>query len=113
MSRPSQITNFIRERLAEDRLARRIDEGYYNSILEIVKVHDEIWPVLAQEPPQLQKIETVADFNTVSYQLRQNMEWHTRDSYVKKFGVEAPTNTIVLAFARIWKSHADFLPEWA
>lgn len=109
---PTAITNFIRERLAEDRLARRVSEAYYVSMLEIVKVHDEIWPVLLTEPPALQKIETVTDFNTVSYQLRQNIEWHTRDSYVKKFGTDPPTNPIVGAFARIWEGHVDFQPQW-
>lgn len=107
------ITDFIRERLAEDRLARRISEEYYNSMLEIVKVHDEIWPVLTQEPPQLQQVQTVDDFNTVAYQLRQNMEWHTRDSYIKRFGQDPPTNTIVLSLARIWKTHDNFQLAWA
>ena len=111
--RPSAITSFIRERLVEDRLANRITVEYFDSMLEIIKIHDEIWPVLTTEPPALQKIETVTDFNTVSFQLRQNIEWHTRDSYVKRFGTEAPTNPIVLSFARIWKTHADFLDEWS
>lgn len=108
----SEITQFIRARLAEDRLASRISAAYYLALLEIVKTHDEIWPVLTTEPPALQKIETVADFDTVSYQLRQNIEWHTRDSYVKRFGNEAPTNPIVLAFAQIWEGHVDFQSEW-
>lgn len=108
----SEITQFIRERLAEDRLASRISAAYYLAMLEIVKVHDEIWPVLTTEPPALQKIETVSDFNTVAFQLRQNIEWHTRDSYVKRFGAEAPTNPIVLSFARIWSDHPNFKSEW-
>lgn len=109
----TDITDFIRERLAEDRLARKISQEYYDAVLEIIKVHDELWPVLAQEPPELQTIRTVEDFNTVSYQIRQNMEWHTRDSFVKRFGQDPPTNTIVLAFARIWKTHDNFQLAWA
>jgi hypothetical protein len=109
----TEITDFIRERLAEDRLARRVSEDYYNSMLEIIKIHDEIWPVLTQEPAELQKVETVADFHTVAYQMRQNIEWHTRDSYIKRFGAEPPTNPIVLSFARIWKSHDSFQIIWS
>lgn len=97
----TEIASFIRERLAEDRLNRQITPAYYESMLAVVKTHDEIWPVLAQDPPALEKIETVADFNTVVYQLRQNIEWHTRDSYIKRFGQDPPTNIIVLSFARI------------
>lgn len=107
------ITDFIRERLAEDRLNRHIDEDYYHQILEICKVHDEVWPVLTQEPPELQTVRTVDDFNTVAYQMRQNIEWHTRDSYVKRFGTDPPTNPIVLALARIWKTHDNFQLAWA
>ena len=109
----TEITDFIRERVTEDRLARRISKEWYESVLEICKVHDELWPVLTTEPPQLQKIETVEDFNTVSFQLRQNVEWHTRDSYVKRFGTDPPTNPIVLSFARIWKTHDNFQLAWA
>lgn len=109
----TDITDFIRERLAEDRIARRISKEWYESILEICKVHDEIWPVLTTEPPELQVVKTVDDFNTVAYQMRQNIEWHTRDSYVKKFGTDPPTNPIVLSIARIWKTHDNFQLVWA
>lgn len=109
----TEITDFIRERAAEDRLARRVTKEWYEAVLEIVKLHDEIWPILTQEPPELQKVETVTDFNTVAYQMRQNIEWHTRDSYMKRFGQEPPTNPIVLSFARIWKTHDNFQLVWA
>jgi hypothetical protein len=109
----TEITDFIRERLAEDRLKGFITQDYYNSMLEIVKVHDAIWPILTQEPPELQKVETVSDFHTVAYQMRQNIEWHTRDSYVKRFGQDPPTNPIVLSLARIWKTHDNFQPAWS
>lgn len=107
------ITDFIRENLAIDRIHRRISKEYYEAMLELVKTHDELWPVITQEPPALQVINSVSDFNTVSYQLRQNMEWHTRDSYIKHFGQDPPTNTIVLSLARIWRSREGFQPEWA
>lgn len=99
--------------MAEDRLAHRISIEWYLAMLEILKIHDATWQVLVQEPLALQKIETVADFNTVSYQLRQNIEWHTRDSYIKRFGQDPPTNPIVLNLARIWKAHSDFQDKWS
>ena len=76
-------------------------------------MHDEIWPVMTQEKPELEQIRTVDDFHTVAYQLRQNIEWHTRDSYKQRFGMDAPTNPIVISFAKIWKDHPDFKPEWS
>lgn len=109
----SKITDFIRERLVEDFLGRRVSKEWYVATLDIIKVHDEIWPVLAYGPkPTLSRIDSVNDFNTVSFQLQQNMEWHTRDSYFKKFGEDPPTNPIVLSLARIWKSHPNFQSEW-
>lgn len=109
----TEITDFIRERLAEDRLNRHIDEDYYHNILELVKLHEETWPVLAQEHPKYEPIKTIEDYNQVAIKLTQHIEWHTRDSYIKRFGTDPPLNPVVLAFARIWKTHANFQEAWA
>lgn len=42
----TEITNFIRERMAEDRLAHRISIEWYLAMLEILKIHDATWQVL-------------------------------------------------------------------
>jgi hypothetical protein len=106
------ITDFIRERATEDRAYGRISQEYFQAILHILHTHQQ-WPVLLQQKPDsYQNIKTAADFNTVSYAIRHNLEWATRESYVARFGTEPPTDPIVLALARIWKTHANFLPEW-
>jgi hypothetical protein len=106
------ITNFIRERAAEDRLRHELSIEMYMAILEILKIH-ESWPVLMEYQPEPMQIQTVEDFNQVSYSIRQQIDWHTQKSYQERFGEDPPTTPIVLAYARVWRSHDDFDQAWA
>ena len=101
----SKIVDFIKERMVEDRLSNHVSGPWYDSIYEIL--------VLISHKPEPVVVNSVDDYNTVSYALKSNIEWHTRKTYVERFGEEPPTNPIVLALARVWKTHPNFDLSWA
>lgn len=106
------IVEFIRERSLSDLLDDKIENEYHNAILSILLTHKE-WPVLIHRKPEPMQIETIKDFNSVRYSLIENIEWGTRQSYVERFGEQAPTTPILKALAKIWDWHPDYNVAWA
>jgi hypothetical protein len=117
------IETFLLTRLAEmqravadfpDGLAKSVAQQALEVQVHIVQFHQS-WPVLVESPPELSTVvhDFDAQFNNVTYQMQQRIQWLTQEEYRRKFGSEPPTAPFLRAMAQQFRGHPDFDPEWA
>lgn len=110
---PKSIEEFIEDRL----VGMESWSGYVipwlaaiASIRDILEWHKN-WPVLVEGPPKYEQVRAFhPDF--AAYQISQQMEWITRQEYIRRFGEEPPTAPLLRKIACHFSWHEDFNEEW-
>lgn len=88
---------------------RAVIAGLASQLKAVVEWHKN-WPVLVEEGP---KFDMMPDgFDTVQYKMSKRMAWLTQEEYVKVFGRQPPTATLIRRFLETFKTHPDFDPDW-
>ena len=117
------VEEFLTARLdeaKEDLLARSEEQYILIDTLRMVLEFHKNWPVLVETQPKFEMIdkkslELVNDPRSVDntiYQMTQRIAWWSREEYVKKFGVEAPTAPLVQSWIEKYQDHPDFNKKW-
>lgn len=88
----------------------------YHSLWRFVEVAQEIvefhknFPILVETEPKLD-VEW-SGIDEINHRLTAHIMWQTNMEYVKKFGEQPPTTSIIRKLAQIWQNHPDFRDEW-
>lgn len=117
---PKSIEEFIEERIID---LEKLSAWWKNSISDpnpwldltgslrdILEWHKS-WPVLVEGPPKYEKVRSFHP-DIAAYQISQQMEWITRQEYIRRFGEEPPTAPLLRKIASRFCWHEDFEEEW-
>lgn len=80
---------------------------------KILEWHDN-WPIMVSGPAMIEPVEPAFDatINSISFRMKQEINFLTTKEYVKRFSAEPPTTPILLIMAQPYEKHHDFDPDW-